>query len=749
MTTPVEILVTAKDEASGVLGGIAKTFEGGFGGLIVASGAAATAAIAAVSAALVKGVSDATAWGNSLHEIQQHLGTTADQSAGLALMADRAGISSESATAAWEKFGKGLETAGGKAGTASKALDELGLSAYNNTYHYKTNTEVMGEVTDALEKMGKGAKKTKIEHMDFTDQVKALKLSFSDLTSSTMKDMPTLLQEVSDKLIKMPDGLAKDRLEMELFGRSGTQMADLLELAANGGVTDFKKQAKEMGLAIGQEEIDKIHNYELAQRKIEEQLKGVSVTIGTATLPIMITLGNVFEKVFNNQAVQAGIKSIAQGLATFIDSFSSSVGAGNDVFTSFLIGIFKLGETNPIFENLGKSIRSVKDWIADAIAWIQTNVAPAIDKVVQVISNIIGGVVKFISNNWNSILSTATLVWNLISGIITGQVEVIKSFVNHALSVIREWWDKNGADIAKTVLYWWAQLETIFMDATDLVKNIIDNALHEIALFWQYHGNQIKAILSAAWAIIQGIVQVALDIIKGIIKVFQDIVKGDWKKMWDDIGAIVSTVWNDIKTTAGKVWDAIKITLTTIWGEIKEAAENKWGEIKTWFSNTVHAISDFFTKTDWLKVGQGILEGIWNGILGAWDWLKGMIGNLLTNLWNSILAGLKAGVTGYTPGPPPGSGKSGGGGGNNGGGGGSGTHQKMASGGSFVIPPNFENDTYSLGFGNFASSGERVTVTPKGQGSGNIVFHIYGWNGDAKSMAREVDRQQKLKALMT
>ena len=53
--------------------------------------------------------------------------------------------------------------------------------------------------------------------------------------SGNIKSANVLFQEVSDKMGPMEDGLNKTQLMMDIFGKSGKEMGDLLGAAANGG----------------------------------------------------------------------------------------------------------------------------------------------------------------------------------------------------------------------------------------------------------------------------------------------------------------------------------------------------------------------------------------------------------------------------------------------------------------------------------------------------------------------------------
>jgi hypothetical protein len=56
-----------------------------------------------------------------------------------------------------------------------------------------------------------------------------------------------------------------------------------------------------------------------------------------------------------------------------------------------------------------------------------------------------------------------------------------------------------------------------------------------------------------------------------------------------------------------------------------------------------------------------------------------------------------------------------------------GAQEGFASGGSFVIPPGHPNDSYYLGMGKWAQSGETVTVTPAGEKpkGGDTIINVY------------------------
>jgi hypothetical protein len=133
---------------------------------------AAIAGIAAIGGAIAVSVDKTIAWGKQLDDTMKLLGLTSKQAAGLGLMAKAAGVDISTLTRGLDIMGKNLITAQGGFGTAGRELERMGIQLYDTNGHLKLT--------------------------------------------------PDLLVEVADKMADMQDGTEKTRLEMLLFGRSGT-----------------------------------------------------------------------------------------------------------------------------------------------------------------------------------------------------------------------------------------------------------------------------------------------------------------------------------------------------------------------------------------------------------------------------------------------------------------------------------------------------------------------------------------------
>jgi hypothetical protein len=220
-------------------------------GMIPGLAIVAAAGIVALGGATVDAVKKTIDWGLSLDDVMDKIGGTTEEAAGLKLVADAVGMSVDDATRSLNLMGKNLETTEGKIGSSGKALDELHIS-YRNA-------------------------------------------------NGTFRSSMDIFKDVSTVLNAMPDGLQKTRYEMEIFGRSGAQMNDMLRNAAAGGMQRFIDQAKAMGLALSADQVTGIEHMSENIGVMKDQFTGISVIIGSAFIPaiqaIVTWIGNLVTSV--------------------------------------------------------------------------------------------------------------------------------------------------------------------------------------------------------------------------------------------------------------------------------------------------------------------------------------------------------------------------------------------------------------------------------------------------------------------
>ena len=183
-TVVTELLVTAKDQASAVLKNIDLSVEGLTKTIAKMAVSRlsfnATTGLGGMATYMAKSAID---WGKAVDDIADATGAAGQEASKLLLIAKKTGIGAEEATGAFAKFGKAI----------SIAKDDM-----------KKNGD---EATNMFSRLG---------------------MSISDLEG---KNVYEVFEQITDKMRHMADGADKDRVAMELFGRSGYQLHDMLSMS--------------------------------------------------------------------------------------------------------------------------------------------------------------------------------------------------------------------------------------------------------------------------------------------------------------------------------------------------------------------------------------------------------------------------------------------------------------------------------------------------------------------------------------
>jgi hypothetical protein len=169
--------------------------------------------------------------------------------------------------------------------------------------------------------------------------LRALGVSAKD-AAGNFKEPGAMLQEIAQKLMTFQDGVAKNAVEMELFGRSGAEMAEFLkDLAAAG----------KLNATVTTEQSEQAEIFERRLIALGIQWDSVKRTVALGVIPAFTAVLDAFKKVGNNAAAQSGIitalgvvfKSFAYvvlGVASSVDLFVRILGMGYTVMQDIVSG---------------------------------------------------------------------------------------------------------------------------------------------------------------------------------------------------------------------------------------------------------------------------------------------------------------------------------------------------------------------------------------------------------------------------
>lgn len=219
-----------------------------------------------------------------------------------------------------------------------------------------------------------------------------------------------------------------------------------------------------------------------------------------------------------------------------------------------------------------------------------------------------------------------------------------------------------------------------------------------LQLLWKFLGPVVVGTLKGLWSGILGVISGALSMIQGVVNVFIGIFTGNWSKVWTGVKQIFKGAWSFI-VGAFKIyiygsvvgilrggvarltalwrggWTAIRGTFTgavnfirggvsgwisgvrsTISGGvsfIRRIWSNGWSGIKTTISTNARGIlqiareipgkiKGYFTGLPGKlkEIGRNIVDGLVNGIKGAWHKVTGVISSLADKIPGPIRSAL-------------------------------------------------------------------------------------------------------------
>jgi hypothetical protein len=225
------------------------------------------------------------------------------------------------------------------------------------------------------------------------------------------------------------------------------------------------------------------------------------------------------------------------------------------------------------------------------------------------------------------LLKTAfELIVLLVEGMISYFGETIPAagdaFVQGLLGGIAEKWDLSVRDLTAMLNELWQTISNIFSVGMSFLQEQTAANFGMITNLWGDGFGQIKTVFKGA-----------IDNLKLVFKAFSQAMAGDWYGFGQSLGKI----WKN-------TWDTVATVLLNGWKNIQRIV----GELVSWIIN-------FFTKTDWAKIGRNIISGIENGLRNAAQWVYDTISNIVSDVigffnidWekvgNDIISGLVAGL---------------------------------------------------------------------------------------------------------
>ena len=224
------------------------------------------------------------------------------------------------AAGAFTRFIKGAIDS---ADSFGKLEDQTGIAA--NTLQAYVNAGKLAGIEQAtidkgLRRLSQSMREADQGVATYSDSFNALGLSVRD-SEGNLKSNEQVLGEIADRFADMPDGATKAALAMEIFGRSGASMINML----NGGSAAIKELNYEVSDNFAQNA--EFFNDQIALLTIK--FDGFRKQLTDALLPTLNNLLKMFSNIFSSdqdfnaffKGVEVGLKIISSSVFTVVAGF--------------------------------------------------------------------------------------------------------------------------------------------------------------------------------------------------------------------------------------------------------------------------------------------------------------------------------------------------------------------------------------------------------------------------------------------
>lgn len=462
-----------------------------------------------------------------------------------------------------------------------KSSQKLGISAEN----YQTLSYAMERSGASIDDVSKGVKTITSELANFENGVEGAGEKFDALGVSlqnadgSMKTTEQVLLDSIDALSSMENETQRNALAQEIFGKSASELAPLLN-SGSEGIHQLMQEAKDYGMVMSDDAVNASAMFEDSLTRLQGTFSGLKNNIIGEFLPSITQITDGFTNLLAGQdgaseQIQAGVQSLLDNLTGMIPQVVEMV---STIATAVL-------------ESAPTIIEGLSEGILEAIPQL-------LPVVMQIVTEL-----------------TTTLV-NLLPQLIEAGIQILVSLIKGITTAIPQL-IKMLPTIIKTIVdVLLKNLPEIIDAGVDLLMALIDGLSEAIPELITYVPEIIATIVSTLIENLPKILSAGVDILGALIKGIVDTIPSLIQAIPDIVNAIIDTIGN---YTGDFIQSGIDVVMDFIDGIGKKISDvtKKAGEVG---QAVLDKIKEFPDKM--LSVGGDLVEGIWNGISDKMGWIK-------------------------------------------------------------------------------------------------------------------------------
>jgi phage-related protein len=513
-----------------------------------------------------------------------------------AVFGESAGEIDKWAKSAAEKLGLSRGAALDAAGGFGNLFDQLGFTSNQAT---SMSTGIVNLAADFAS----------FHNADISDVIEAQSAAFRGEYDSLQRFLPLI------------NAAAVEQRALELTHKKTTK-----ELTAQDKALAVQKLMLEgAGVAAGDfaKTSDGLAN---KQRILAARFENIKTSIGSALLPMVLKLTDVFANALQPVMEKAG--KIFDTIKLGVRAFGEALKYGDVTSDGFVGQMETIGDAIhkliPTFQRIAETGRKAFAWVKEFIDSNPTPVFAGLGAIV--LAAVVPPFVMWAAATLATILPVIA-VTAAIGGLVGGIVYAYQHF---------EGFRKAIETIATT-------LTGIAGPAFEALKAVISKFVEIVLDLWGRFGGQLLGHLETAVNALLQIFEGVFEVIKGVFQLFAAVFTGDWKGVWEALKTIFAGIWdifvgyfkwavNIISTIIGAAMAGISAAWSAIWNGLKTVFADIWAGIRTGITSAWDGIVSFFTDTApgaIADAAKATFDGLKDAAREAVDWVMRKLGEII------------------------------------------------------------------------------------------------------------------------
>lgn len=331
--------------------------------------------------------------------------------------------------------------------------------------------------------------------------------------SGNVRSMDDVLLDTFNRLGDMEDGLAKNAIGTELFGRSWNEVA-LIVSSGSKGIAELREEAHKLGLVLDKDTLQSSDDFATAMELVGFQIDKLKTKIGASLVPI---LQETVLPLLEDKIIPA-VSRFADFIAQLSERF-------NALSPSTKTAIFALGgiaaAIGPVLLGLGGLLKMLP---------LITAGFTAITGPIGIAIAAIAGAAVLVVKNWDSIKEYFT------SG--------------------------GGAELFNS-------LKNLFITVKDVVSDVFSEIKRTITTIWNAIGDTVIKVWNNSFDTIVTVIKIAIDYVSGVLNTLINLLKGDFSGALESIKTLATNVFDGFKRIVFNSLSSITAALSKFFSFLK------------------------------------------------------------------------------------------------------------------------------------------------------------------------------------